>query len=135
MKFKTLTGSEKRVSKPRKYLVDWECKSKSKIQFEAKQFLRKYWKDHVVFEEFPIAGTRLSFDFYNANKKVAVEVQGAQHTKYVPFFHGRKSQFVSQLRRDQQKIDFCELNNIKLVEVFHDDKISEKIFKENGVIL
>jgi len=135
MKFKTLTGSEKRVSKPKKYLISWDHESKSKIQFAAKQFLKEYWQNHVVFEEFPIAGTRLSFDFYNANKKIAVEVQGAQHTKYVPFFHGRKSQFVSQLRRDQQKIDFCALNNIKLVEIFHDEKINKKIFEKNGVNL
>tara|TARA_R110000824_G_scaffold265390_1_gene454297 strand:- start:33189 stop:33596 length:408 start_codon:yes stop_codon:yes gene_type:complete len=135
MKFKTLTGSEKRVSKPKKYLISWDQESKSKIQFAAKQFLKEYWENHVVFEEFPIAGTRLSFDFYNANKKIAVEVQGAQHTKYVPFFHGRKSQFISQLRRDQQKIDFCALNNIKLVEIFHDEKINKKIFEKNGVNL
>ena len=135
MKFKTLTGSEKRVSKPKKYLISWDQESKSKIQFAAKQFLKEYWENHVVFEEFPIAGTRLSFDFYNANKKIAVEVQGAQHTKYVPFFHGRKSQFVSQLRRDQQKIDFCALNDIKLVEIFHDEKINKKIFEKNGVNL
>mgnify|MGYP003651082444 FL=1 len=129
MKFKTLTGSEKRVSKPKKYLISWDQESKSKIQFAAKQFLKEYWENHVVFEEFPIA------DFYNANKKIAVEVQGAQHTKYVPFFHGRKSQFISQLRRDQQKIDFCALNNIKLVEIFHDEKINKKIFEKNGVNL
>ncbi len=135
MKFKTLVGSQKRVSKPKRYLINWDQESKSKIQFTAKQFLKEYWSEHVVFEEFPVAGTRLSFDFYNANKKVAVEVQGAQHTQYVPFFHGRKSQFVRQLRRDQQKIDFCKLNGIKLVEIFHDDKINKKIFEENGVIL
>lgn len=135
MKFKTLTGSEKRVSKPRKYLVNWDAKSKSKIQFAAKQFLKPYWESHVVFEEFPVAGTRLRFDFYNANKKIAVEVHGAQHTKYVPFFHGRKSKFVEQIRRDQQKIDFCELNNIKLVEIFDGDTLSKKTFKKSGVIL
>ena len=135
MKFKTLVGSQKRVSKPKRYLINWDRESKSKNKFASKQFLKDYWSNHVVFEEFPVAGTRLSFDFYNANKKVAVEVQGAQHTKYVPFFHGRKSQFVRQLRRDQQKIDFCKLNGIKLVEIFHDDKINKKIFEENGVIL
>mgnify|MGYP003137769352 CR=1 FL=1 len=135
MKFKTLTGAEKRVSKARKYLIDWDHKSKSKIQFKTKQFLKPYWGDHVVFEEFPVAGTRLRFDFYNANKKIAVEVHGAQHTQYVPFFHGRKSKFVEQIRRDQQKIDFCELNNITLVEIFTGDKIAKKTFEKCGVYL
>ena len=126
MKFKTLTGSFKRVSKPRKYLIEWDSESRSKIQFKAKQFLKNYWEKHIVFEEFPVAGTRLKFDFYNANKRVAVEIQGAQHTKYVPFFHGRKSNFIRQIRRDQQKIDFCKLNNIKLIEVFNESEINQK---------
>lgn len=135
MKFKTLTGSFKRVPKPNKYLINWEEESRSKIQFNTKQFLKDYWMNHIVFEEFPVAGTRLRFDFYNANKKVAVEVHGAQHTKFVPFFHGRKSQFIRQIRRDQQKIDFCKLNDIKLVEIFPEDDVDKKLFKRSGVIL
>jgi hypothetical protein len=135
MKFKTLTGSEKRISKARTYLIDWDKESRSKIQFKTKQFLKKYWESHVIFEEFPVAGTRLKFDFYNANKKIAVEVHGAQHTKYVPFFHGRKSNFVRQIRRDQQKIDFCELNGIILVELFDGDKLTRKTFEKCGVHL
>ena len=135
MIFKTLTGSLKRVTKPKKYLVDWPSKSRSKIQFRTKAFLERYWKDHVVFEEFPVAGTRLRFDFYNANKRVAVEVHGEQHTKFVPFFHKRRSGFVSQLRRDQQKVDFCELNKIRLVEIFNEKEINEETFSNSGVFL
>ncbi len=135
MKFKTLTGSDKRVKNIRKYLIKWDDKSRSKIQFNTKQFLKEYWQSHVVFEEFPVAGTRLKFDFYNANKRTAVEVHGAQHTKFVRFFHGRKSNFVKQLRRDQQKIDFCELNDIKLVEIFDGDKVTKKTFEKCGVYL
>ncbi len=135
MIFKTLIGSTKRITKPKKYLIDWEAKSKSNIQFKTKLFLSQYWMSHVVFEEFPVAGTRLRFDFYNANKRIAVEVHGRQHVKFVPFFHKRRSGFVSQIRRDQQKIDFCELNNIKLVEIFDEKEISEKTFKNTGVFL
>ena len=135
MIFKTLIGSIKRVPKPKKYLIDWEGKSKSNIQFKTKLFLSQYWRNHVVFEEFPVAGTRLRFDFYNANKQIAVEVHGRQHVKFVPFFHKRRSGFVSQIRRDQQKIDFCDLNNIKLVEIFDEKEISKKTFKDTGVFL
>ena len=113
MKFKTLTGSEKRITKARKYLIDWDGKSLSKVQFKTKKFLEKFWLTHVVFEE----------------------VHGAQHTKYVPFFHGRRSNFVKQLSRDQQKIDFCELNSIILVEIFDGDKLTKKIFENCGVYL
>ena len=88
MKFKTLNGSERKIIGINKYLIDWDGDSKSKFQKSVKNFFEEYWKRHVVFEEFPIAGTRMSFDFYNANKKIAIEVQGGQHRKYVPFFHG-----------------------------------------------
>ncbi len=135
MIFKTLTGSTKRITRAKKYLIEWDEKSKSKIQFAAKQFLKDYWRDHVVFEEFPVAGTRLRFDFYNANKNIAVEINGEQHVKYVPFFHKRRSNFVSQIRRDQQKIDFCELNEINLLEIYSEKELSKENFEDLGVYL
>ena len=118
MRFKTLVGAERTVSKCKKYLIDWSGSSRSKLQKSTKTFLKKYWEKHVVFEEFPIVGTRLSIDFYNANKKIAIEVQGRQHTEYVPFFHGEnKINYLNQLRRDSEKLKFCEINDIKLIEI------------------
>ena len=135
MKFKTLTGAQRRVQNIRKYLVDWDQKSKSDFQFRAKKFLKKYWSRHVVFEELPVAGTKLSLDFYNANEKIAVEVQGAQHTKFVKFFHGTKANYIDQKRRDAQKREFCVINNIKLVEIFPEDKINKSLFKKFDILL
>ena len=89
-----------------------------------------------MFEEFPVAGTRMTLDFYNANKKIAVEVQGAQHTKHVPFFHGKyKNNYLMQLKRDNLKYDFCELNDIKLVEIYETDKLSKRFFKKLDILL
>ena len=136
MKFKTLHGSSKRVPKIKNYLIDWDKKSKSKLQFGVKQFLKKHWANHVIFEEFPVAGTRLTLDFYNASKKIAVEVQGPQHRKYIPFFHaGYRNNYINQLRRDKQKLDFCEINNIKLIEIYESDKLNKRLFKKFGITL
>ena len=78
----------------------------------------------------------MRFDFYNSNQNIAVEVQGGQHLKYTPFFHGKsKSTFLSQIRRDNDKQNFCELNNIKLVEIYPNDKLSADLFKSFSVIL
>ena len=41
MRFKTLTGRVRGISKAKKYLIDWDGPSRSKIQFKAKQFLKK----------------------------------------------------------------------------------------------
>jgi len=136
MKFKTITGRIKSIRNAKKYRIDWEGESKSNIQKAVKLFLKKYWEKHIVFEEFPVAGTRLSLDFYNANKKIAIEVQGAQHTKHVPFFHGKnKYNFVNQLRRDQEKLNYCEINEIILIEVYDEKELNPCYFKNNGVIL
>ena len=90
----------------------------------------------MVFEEFPIVGTKMSLDLYNANKKIAIEVQGGQHTKYVPYFHGGyKNNYIAQLNRDHQKMQFCQLNDILLVEIFSKDEINIETFEKCGVLL
>ena len=78
----------------------------------------------------------MTLDLYNANEKIAIEVQGGQHTKYVPFFHGGyKNNYLAQLKRDHQKNDFCELNNIKLILIFEKDKLSKEFFKNLDISL
>ena len=135
MKFKTLTGAVRTIPKVKNYLIDWEGKSRSQIQKATKDFLKDYWGKHVVFEEFPVAGTKMSLDFYNANKKIAIEVQGQQHTKYTPFFHGNnKYNYINQLRRDQEKQNFCEINDIQLVEIYSTDELTKDFFKKLGAI-
>ncbi|MBC8411086.1 MAG: hypothetical protein H8E12_20575 [Rhodobacteraceae bacterium] len=136
MEFKTIHGDIKRVKNVKKKIIDWGAPSKSKRQREVKKFLKKYWQNHVVFEEFPVAGTRLSIDFYNANKKIAVEVQGSQHTKYNSFFHGgHKNNYLEQLKRDEMKFKFCELNEIQLIEIYDGDIINLSLFKKFDVSL
>jgi len=135
MKFKTINGSTAELKNAKRYLIKWRGKSRSKFQLSVKRFLFPYWKNDIVFEEFKLVGTRLSFDFYNANKRVAVEVQGGQHTKYVEFFHGNRFQYLQQLKRDEKKLKFCEVNEIVLVEIYPKDEINEELFLSFGTIL
>jgi hypothetical protein len=135
MKFKTLDGKERTVKNIKTCLIKWDGKSRSKFQLSVKSFLKKYWKGDVVFEELKIVGTRLSLDFYNANKKIAIEVQGEQHFKFVPFFHGNRNTYLKQIKRDVKKIDFCNINDIKLVEIYPNDELNEDLFKRFDVDL
>jgi hypothetical protein len=136
MKFKTITGKVRNLANVKKYLINWNGKSRSKIQKSTKDFLKDYWESQVVFEEFPVAGTKMSLDFYNANKKIAIEVQGEQHRKYTPFFHGgNKYNYINQLRRDQDKQKFCEINDIKLLEIYSLKELTVAFFKKHGVLL
>ena len=129
MKFKTLNGKERLLKNAKKYIINWEARSKSNIQWNVKQLLFPYWRYDIVFEEMRIVGSRLSLDFYNANKKVAVEVQGKQHQTYNPYFHGSNRQnWLSQLKRDDLKLQFCLTNGIKLVEIYESDTLSREMF-------
>ena len=135
MKFIDPLGKERNLKGAKKYLINWEDKSRSKFQKRVKDFLKEYWCNDIVFEEFRIVGTRLSLDFYNANKKVAVEVKGAQHTKFVKHFHKNRLKYLEQLKRDQKKLDFCDLNSIKLVEIYPNDVVNASLFNDQDIHL
>ncbi len=131
MTFKTLLGKRRKIKRPIIYLINWEKHSRSKLQSKVKDFLKVFWDGDVVFEEFPVVGTRLTIDFYNATKNIAIEVQGNQHTKYNKFFHkGNKMNYLDQLKRDDEKLAFCDLNNIKLLEVHEGQLDFDSLHKE-----
>jgi len=131
MTFKTLIGSRRRIKRPVIYLINWEKGSRSKLQATVKVFLKVFWDGDVVFEEFPVVGTRLTLDFYNATKGIAIEVQGKQHTKYNKFFHkGNKINYLHQLKRDEEKLSFCDLNSIKLLEIHEGNMDFDSLHKE-----
>lgn len=105
-----------------KFRIKWDASSRSKLQFRAKQFLKAIWCTDIVFEEFPVFGSLLKIDIYNGTKRIAIEINGPQHEKYNSFFHrGSPQEFVKSIRRDLTKSGWCELNNIKLVELIKDD--------------
>ena len=135
MKFLDASGKHRNLKNAKKYLIDWDKPSRSKFQTHVKEFLRPYWKSDIVFEEFRVVGSRLTLDFYNANKKIAVEVQGAQHIRYVKFFHKSRLKYSDQLKRDEKKLDFCKANNIKLAEIYPQDEINASLFGDQEIYL
>ena len=115
-----------------KYLIDWDKKSRSKIQFKVKKFLEPFWKGHIVFEEFPVYGSKLKVDILNASNKVAVEVQGNQHNSFNKFFHSdSRLKYLESIKRDVMKAEWLEKNNFKLIEVEESEinSISKDFFK------
>lgn len=115
-----------------KYLIDWDGKSRSKVQFNTKQFLKKYWKNHIVYEEFPVFGSRLKVDIINATLKIAVEVHGKQHSSFNKFFHNdSRLNYLKSIKRDVAKEKWLSLNNFQLIEIYEDEvkDLSEEFFK------
>lgn len=135
MKFVKLSGytENKDVTK---YLIKWKSKSRSLFQREVKFFLEPFWKNQVVYEEFPVIGTKMTLDFVNLSARIAIEVQGVQHLQYNKFFHGEhQSNWYNQLQRDVDKKRWCELNNLRLIEIYPKDLPLTKKFLEDLEII
>ena len=101
-----------------RYRIRWDDKSRSKIQFKIKQFLKPYWINHLVYEEFPVYGSLLKVDILNTSKKIAVEVQGSQHETFNPFFHTTHNGFLGSIKRDIVKYDWLIKNDFKVIEIY-----------------
>ena len=109
----------------RKNIINWEGKSRSKLQFQFKQFFYPLWKNHIVYEEFPVYGTMLKVDFLNATKKIAVEIQGNQHESFNKFFHdGSRLKYLQSIKRDVKKVKWLEMNNFKFLELYENDLVN-----------
>lgn len=59
----------------------------------------------------------LELDGYNEDLSLAVEANGIQHYKEIPYFHRDKDSFRKQKERDEFKIKQCIKNGIGLVVV------------------
>lgn len=128
MIFKDANGRTKKLKKAYAYSVDWESNCRSKIQKRVKDLLYHYWLADHVFEEFPVIGTRLTLDFFNATRNIAIEVDGMQHYKYNKHFHrGNKNNFLEQLKRDNYKEQFCERNEIILYRIREDEDVETQL--------
>tara|TARA_R100000808_G_C2148887_1_gene157111 strand:+ start:825 stop:1241 length:417 start_codon:yes stop_codon:yes gene_type:complete len=117
-----------------KYLIKWDAKSRSKIQFQVKQFLKQFWKNHIVYEEFPVYGSRMTVDILNATKKIAVEVQGRQHTEFNKFFHNNsRLEYLKAIKRDFEKASWLDKNGFKLIEINEGElnKLNKEFFEKH----
>jgi len=63
-------------------------------------------------------GHRLQLDFYIDELKIAAEVQGDQHYKFTPHFHGDLAGFEALQQRDRDKAFLCKKHGVELHEIF-----------------
>ena len=116
-----------------KYLINWNKRSRSKVQFKTKKFLEPFWKGQIVYEEFPVYGSRMTVDILNATKKLAIEVQGKQHGEFNKFFHNNsRLKYLEGIKRDIKKAEWLEKNGFILFEIEEDevDSLSLEFFLE-----
>ena len=123
----------------KRYLINWEAKSRSKLQYKFKAFFYPYWKNHIVYEEFPVYGSMLKIDLLNATKKIAVEIQGSQHESFNKFFHDNsRLKYLESIKRDVKKEKWIDTNGFKFIELYENDlkNLSPQYIEEKcGVLI
>lgn len=131
MKCIGLNGSEYNLDL-KKYLAN-ERDKRSYYHILARQLAHEMFKGYTVLEEVKLPGSSqklsvLYLDFLIPSCKIALEVHGEQHFKYTPFFHKSKAGFLRAKKRDLDKEEWCNINNITLVALRYDD--SEEYWRE-----
>ncbi len=109
---------------------------KNKHEKECRRILQKIFNKsfHSVRPDFLEykSGSNLELDMYNEQLNLACEYQGAQHAKYIPFFHKSYQDYVKLVERDNWKQQKCKELNIKLLRIPHTIKFEnlEEYIKE-----
>ena len=77
-------------------------------------------------------------DFLNSTKKVAIEVNGPQHSSFNSFFHNKsRLNYLKSIKRDYKKAKWLEMNGYKLIELTTGEveNLSEDFLVKNREIL
>lgn len=102
-----------------------KVKGESKGETLCREAAEKIFKKNFVkvrpdFLKNNVTGMNLELDIYNEELKLAIEFNGQQHYKYVPFFHKNYEHFLNQKYRDEIKKMLCKQNNIHLIEISYE---------------
>lgn len=110
----------------------FQGKKESKGEAECRRVLQKifgrpFLSQRPDFLRNPVTGGEfnLELDCYNPELKLAVEYNGIQHYKYVPYFHKNHEHFMNQKYRDDMKRRMCKDNGVILIEVPYTVKIPD----------
>ena len=101
----------------------------SKLANQVYDVLRDIFPQARIFTEHYVncEGNRLFFDYYLPQYNILVEVQGEQHYKYTPFFHGAPSDYRQAVKRDKLKQNYALANNFTLVIVDYNEDVSREM--------
>ncbi len=122
MKVKGINGKEY-IWNLTKYDIFYDdARKRSKYHIRARNLLREIFHSYRILEEVKLPGSTalnrksvLYLDFYIPSTKMAFEVHGEQHYEYCPFFHKSKADFLKAKARDEDKIEWCNINDIQIV--------------------
>ena len=125
MKVRDLHGNVSTWKSTGDIVTAGDSRRRSKLHVEARKILYELFPTMRILEEVPIKPrSKTQFlDFFINNIKLAVEVHGQQHYKFNTMYHASAQDFLNQRKNDTDKRDWCETNNITLIELPYDEKV------------
>ena len=105
---------------------------RSQYHIKARKLLRSIFPRDKILEEVSLPGSNtkirkstLFADFFIPNRSLMVEVHGQQHYKYNAFYHKRKINFYKAQARDRDKLEWCCVNDIRIVVLKYSDDLDK----------
>ena len=105
-----------------------QISNKSNGHLEARKLLSSVFPTLQILEEVPIRlrkSQTLYLDFYLPLNKLCVEVHGEQHYKFITHYHRNQIGFLKHKKRDREKMEWCEINDIKYVELPYNENLDQ----------
>lgn len=103
--------------------------ARSAPHLKAREVIKKIFPNARFYEDITLPGSGrnsvLYGDFYLPLHRIMIEVNGEQHSKFIPHFHKDKMNFYKGMSRDRRKIEWCELNSITLIALNYDETPEE----------
>lgn len=123
-----------------KNYVRKQREGKSSLHKQCLQDLLRLFPNRTIYEECTLPGSSrvgrsalLYADFFIPDIPAIIEVHGKQHYEYCPFFHKTKMAFYKAKARDRDKIEWCKMNDIKIVVLPYNEKDSWKQMIVNSI--
>ena len=106
---------------------------RSQYHIKTRNLLRKIYPRDKILEEVSLPGSNtetrkstLFADFFLPEYSLVIEVHGRQHYEFVSHFHKTKADFYKSKGRDKDKIRWCELNCISVLELSYAESDEER---------
>lgn len=126
MKVKGFDGREHTWPPTGKVVSGIDRRQRSSLHLRCRTLLKTMYPSDMILEEVPLPGSeKLSADFYLPSRNMVIEVHGEQHYKFVAHFHGNVVNFLQSKQRDLKKIDWCNENNIAVIELPYNEADNE----------
>ena len=103
-------------------------RNKSDLHLRARKLIKECFPTFQILEEVPIPLRRsetLFMDFYLPLTKKCIEIHGEQHYKFVPFYHKNLMGFAKHKKRDQEKHEWCSINDIEYIALPFNENIEQ----------